>query len=172
MIESYCAVLQPTDIPNLGGYFEKLSPETKSRFGPHRFDLLTLKFIYQANDQHLGYLIRKSDDHEIIGYSVVKVGYLKHDANRLQSYGLTLSEKVDCTFAPSLADDYQGHGLGSKMFNYILVDLKTKGFKRVILWGGVQANNQRAVKYYQRLGFRVLGRFEYNGLNLDMILDV
>ncbi|MEQ9300666.1 MAG: GNAT family N-acetyltransferase [Cyclobacteriaceae bacterium] len=172
MIESYCMPLQPADLPDLQRYFERLSPETKSRFGPHRFDLLTLKFIYQANDQHLGYLIRKSDDHEIIGYSAVKGGYLEHDANRLQRYGLALSEKLDCTFAPSLADDYQGHGFGSKMFDYILMDLKTKGFRRIILWGGVQCNNHRAVRYYEKLGFRSVGQFEYNGLNLDMLLDI
>jgi GNAT superfamily N-acetyltransferase len=151
-------------------YFEQLSPQTKNQFGPHRFDLSTLMYLFQATQDHIGYLLKVDDG--IIGYSVVRRGYLAHDAPRLQAYGLTLSKKTDCNFAPSLADVYQGQGLGPQMFGDIRSDLKAAGFQRIFLWGGVQADNLRAVRYYKKLGFRSLGQFEHQGLNLDMALDL
>lgn len=45
------------------------------------------------------------------------------------------------------------------------------GTKRIILWGGVQAGNEKAVSYYLKHGFRTVGQFEHNGNNYDMILD-
>ena len=42
---------------------------------------------------------------------------------------------------------------------------------RFILWGGVQSNNERALRLYHKFGFRTLGYFDYNGLNTDMIHD-
>ncbi len=170
--EHYCVELKPADLPELQRYLDNLSPETKSRFAPHRFDLLTLKFMFQSSDEHLGYLMKKEDNHQIIGYSVVKRGYLEHDADRLRGYGLHLSEKNDCTFAPSLADGHQGKGYGGIMFDFMLGKLKAMGFRRILLWGGVQSNNTGAVKYYQKLGFSSPGQFEYQGFNLDMIRDV
>ena len=45
------------------------------------------------------------------------------------------------------------------------------GFRRTGLWGGVQCNNEKAVNFYLKHGFRILGQFEYNGWNYDMVLD-
>jgi RimJ/RimL family protein N-acetyltransferase len=33
------------------------------------------------------------------------------------------------------------------------------GKRRMILWGGVLADNHRAIRYYEKNGFRLLGRF-------------
>ena len=166
----YIEPIDSSDIPSLVVYFKGLSTQTLSRFGPHRFDLSTLMYLYDAADDHLGFLLKQDDS--IIGYSVVRRGYLNHDSERLTQYGLELSGVTDCTFAPSIADSHQGQGLGKKMFDTIKDQLVALGFKRVILWGGVQADNFLAVAYYKKLGFQVLGQFEYHGTNYDMILDL
>lgn len=40
----------------------------------------------------------------------------------------------------------------------------------MLLWGGVQATNERAIRYYTRNGFEPVGRFWHNGKdNLDRV---
>lgn len=164
--------LNAGDIDSLSDYLHHLSLETVRRFGPHRFDKLTLIDLYQNSDKHIGYIVQDTETSEIIAYSIIKIGYLEHDSFRLLSYGLLPDPKTDCTFAPSVADDWQSMGIGKSLFNFILSDLRAIGIKRIILWGGVQSNNEKALKYYIRNSFRILGEFEYNGLNYDMILDL
>ena len=127
---------------------------------------------FQHTDQYKGYIVIDTEISEIVAYAVIKIGFLEHDRFRLQSVGITPDPVTDCTFAPSVADDWQSQGLGNIMFGFIVNHLKTMAIKRIILWGGVQSSNQRAVNYYTRHGFRNLGQFEYNGLNYDMILDI
>jgi len=69
-----------------------------------------------------------------------------------------------------VADAWQGYGLANHLLKFILADIKSPGFKRIILWGGVQCSNEPALKFYIKHGFKTLGSFEYNGLNNDMIL--
>jgi diamine N-acetyltransferase len=162
----------PEDLDDLYGYFSRLSSGTLRRFGPHPFDRKSLSDIYESQGNMLGYIALEAVTSEIIAYTVVKPGYLEHDCPRLRSYGLTLDKLTDCTLAPSVADAWQGKGVGSSLFDFILADLKKRGLKRVILWGGVQSDNLAAVGFYRKKGFRELGQFEYQGWNLDMILDV
>lgn len=164
--------LTTADIYKLSHYLQDLGPETVKRFGPHGFDIQSVSELYQSPDQYSGYIAEDADTTEIIAYSIIKTGYLEHDGNRLQSYGFTPDEKTDCTFAPSVADQWQSQGIGNSLFHFIISDLKTKGFRRIILWGGVQSSNKKAVNYYLKNGFIKLGQFEHNGLNDDMILEV
>lgn len=163
--------LEPTDINALVAYLQQLSPETKSRFGPHAFDKETVAYFYQ-NPGMAGFIAEEMASGNIIAYAIIKTGYLQHDSHRLQSYGLQLDGHTDCTFAPSVADAWQGAGIGGHLFAYILGWLRQNNIRRIILWGGVQAGNERAVHYYQNKGFSKLGGFEYNGWNYDMILAI
>ncbi len=104
----------------------------------------------------------------MIAYAIIRHGYLEHDSPRLSAYGLQLNHQTDGSFAPSVADNWQGKGLGKELFDFILPELSARGINRIILWGGVQRNNERAVRYYQKLGFQSLGHFEYHGMNTDM----
>lgn len=153
-------------------YLSLLSPETKKRFGPHPFDRQSIMEIFNKSDHYRGYLAVDTENSEIIAYSIVKQGYLEHDRFRLESYGLTLNSMTDVTYAPSVADAWQSQGVGNQLFHYMLGDLKQRRIKRIILWGGVQADNEKAVKFYLKNGFRVLGKFEYNGQNQDMVLEI
>jgi len=160
------------DFDKLFDYLQRLSPETKKRFGPHMFDKESIIDFYENSNKHSGYIAQDTETLEIIAYSIIKVGYLESDSFRLRSYGLTPDNKTDCTFAPSVADLWQSLGVGNSLFSFILSDLKANEIKRIILWGGVQCDNYKAVNYYLKNGFSTLGQFEYNGQNYDMILEI
>jgi diamine N-acetyltransferase len=164
--------LNSDDFDLLVDYLQYLSADTMKRFGPHKFDKQSIIDLFENSGCHLGYIAEDAFTAEIMAYCIVKMGYLEHDRFRLQSYGLTLSHETDCTFAPSVADQWQSLGIGNSVFSFILSDLKEKGIKRIILWGGVQCDNDKAVNYYSRNGFRTLGQFEYNGLNYDMVYEI
>jgi diamine N-acetyltransferase len=165
--------LRADDAIQLFQYLNDLSLETRQKFGPHLFDRDTIENICcQPDHGEWRYIAENPDNNRIIAYAIIKKGYLLHDASRLSSYGFHLSEKSDCTFAPSAADPWQSSGLGSKLFEYILQDIRQEGFTRMILWGGVQSNNEKAVKFYLKYDFRISGEFEYKGKNFDMIKEI
>jgi len=165
--------LDRSDFDNLCIYLNRLSPETRKRFGPHAFDKQSIIDFY-SDEQHiqLGYIVLDLQTNQILAYAIIKTGYLEHDRLRLESYGFELNADHDCTFAPSVADNLQGQGLGKGLFQFILADLKTRDMRRIILWGGVQANNERAIQYYLKNGFIRIGQFEHNGTHYDMVLTI
>ena len=163
--------LVSADLGGLLHYLHHLSNETKSRFGPHPFDKDFVIHFYNANDV-TGYIAEHKISNAVIAYAVVKKGILPHDTERLLNYHYPNIENNCCTYAPSVADEWQGKGIGKLMFLYIVNDCKNKGINRIILWGGVQTANERAVNFYKKLGFVTLGNFEYNGSNEDMLLEL
>lgn len=158
-----------TDLEQLVTYLSALGKETRAFFGPHGFDKTSLTRFYQ-DPKNTAYIA--SEENRIVAYAILRQGFLQHDAPRLSSYGLDLDPDTDASFAPSVADDWQGRGLGRSLFTYITNDLSNGKVTRLILWGGVQTGNQRAVRYYQQLGFRTLGYFEYHGWNADMVYEI
>jgi len=168
----YLRRLNSTDLENLLHYFENLSIETKKRFGPHQFEKQPVIDFYDYQDIHRGYVACSVDTNEIVAYAIIKLGFLESDYNRFLSYGIKLDSKTDCEFAPSVADLWQSCGIGNKLFHFILEDLKRTDVKRIVLWGGVQADNEKAVNYYKKNNFKQLGQFTHNGENFDMLLDI
>jgi len=160
------------DYTQLINYFDKLSPETTKRFGPHKFDKQTLIDLFERSQNYNGYIAVDTLTSEIIAYSILKTGYLEHDRLRFESYGLTLHGITDYTYAPSVADAWQSLGVGSLLFDFVLSDIKSIQVKRVLLWGGVQCENHKAVNFYFKKGFNIVGVFEYYGLNYDMSLTL
>ncbi len=160
---------QPSDAKNLAGYLNHLSPESKKRFGPHPFDEQSITNLYHSSPFLTGFLAIDPATTFIEAYAVVKRGILEHDRSRLESYGLMLDDASDCTFAPSVSDAWQGKGLGTEMLQYILSDLQQVGIKRIFLWGGVQADNHQALRFYQKNGFEILGKFVHQGENFDLL---
>lgn len=153
-------------------YFNNLSQQSKSRFGPHPFNGESIAELAGNTEKYKMYVAVNPDDNSIVAYAIVLVGWLESDAPRLLSYGL-IPQKGDCTFAPSVADSWQSRGVGSDFFRFILDDLKTFfQLERIILWGGVQSSNHKAVGFYKKHGFTVLGEFEHNGGNFDMLLNI
>lgn len=161
------------DFDSLHIYLQNLSSDSKRRFGPHPFDKESITLFYSAGSGNTGYLAECLETKAIAAYAIIKTGYIPHDAFRFQSYGITLNKYTDCTFAPSVADDWQSCGVGNAMFTFILEELKGTAINRMILWGGVQASNIRAVNYYAKFGFKKMGSFcDNNGENHDMYFTI
>jgi len=153
-------------------YLVNLSVESKARFGPHPFTPDGIEEVFGSSCEVRGYIALEAGTDQIIAYSIIKAGYLEADGIRYSGYGFQLPGSAVCTFAPSVTDQWQGSGLGSNMFEFILNDIRQSDFRTMILWGGVQASNSRALFFYQKRGFRVAGEFEHGGPNLDMYLPL
>ena len=108
------------------------------------------------------------DQDKIMAYAIVLRGYTRGEHHRYQAYEGELNEQTDYTLAPSVADACQSQGIGSALYQYVEQELRKIGAQKIVLWGGVQLSNQRAVRFYLKHGFRTLAQFEYQGTNLDM----
>ncbi|MFN7119848.1 MAG: GNAT family N-acetyltransferase [Saprospiraceae bacterium] len=165
-------LVQEEDEPYLLAYLHSLSEESKSRFAPHPFDAETIHLICKDGYSDTRYYIAEhAKTHDIIAYALLKLGTLKNDAERYANqHQQPLDEALTCTYAPSVADAYQNQGLGSLLLEYILLDVYLLGRKCVVLWGGVQAGNEKALQYYHRRGFQSVGTFQRDIIeNYDMI---
>lgn len=159
------------DLEPLLHYLHQLSPATVRRFQPHPFYRTELINFYQHHEHEAWVAVDPSSE-TIVAYTVLKKGYLHHDYPRLQQYGVDISYDDCYTIAPSVTDEWQSEGVGQLLFNYVLDEMKSRNVKQLILWGGVQIDNIKAVRFYQKNGFRSLGHFQYNGLNEDMMLPL
>lgn len=159
------------DFEHLLIYLHHLSPNTAKRFQPHSYHKEEVN-IFHTNPEHEAWIAVDPPTNKIIAYTVLKRGYLHHDYPRLQQYGVPIFYEHCYTVAPSVTDEWQSTGVGQLLFDYVLAEIKSRNVKQVILWGGVQIDNIKAVRFYQKNGFRSLGHFQYNGLNEDMILPL
>jgi diamine N-acetyltransferase len=166
-------LIKHSDEIKLLHYFSGLSPQTKTYFGPHAFDEETVSLIcHDFSNEYIRVVAETEGRQSIIAYAIIKNGFLQHDAARLMAYGLQLNTSADCTFAPSVADEWQSAGVGAAMLNFIIPMLQQQNKQRIILWGGVQCSNEKAIAFYKKYAFTILGSFEYNGMNYDMIKDI
>ena len=94
-----------------------------------------------------------------------------YDRDRWNRYGVVLNNHDFALLAPSVADKFQSLGLGNRMLLAMKNELKVMGRKHLILWGGVQDSNYKAMAFYEKNGFRYAGKFVYQGMNIDMILS-
>ncbi len=169
-------LLRPEDAELLGRYFLRLSEETRRRFGPHPFTMeQAQKLCAEINYYDTLRLIavtEKGGQPQVIAYFILQLGIKEAEKKRYQAHGMVLDECKDCTFAPSVADAYQNRGLGSTLMPKILDLARRFGFQRMVLMGGTQATNYRAIHFYEKFGFRKVGDFLTKGgvNNHDMIL--
>jgi diamine N-acetyltransferase len=168
--------LQPDDALRLGAYFTALSAETRSRYGPHPFDQTTADAICAALEPadilRMVATVPHHGEERIIAYFLLKHGLWENDRERYNRLGIPLDTETDSTLAPSVADDYQDQGVGSLMIRHVLRVAAMLSRQRLVLWGGVQATNVRAIHFYTKSGFIKVGEFYTNMNNHDMILSL
>ena len=164
-------LLQANDKENLFEYFDRhFSKESKSRFGPHAFDQETINAICQNPVEEIMRYVAIDEEKNIVAYMLIKQVMIEWDAKRYASRNQTYDLATSVTFAPSVADAWQSSGVGSLMNNIIEEDLKRRGVKNIILWGGVQATNEKAVNFYKKLGYQYIASFWHDGKdNYDMV---
>lgn len=171
-------LVSPVDSAILGDYFTSLSDETRRRYGPHPFDRETAERLCRTTDPaevlRMIAVVPGSTGERVIAYFILILGIRDDDAKRYTKLSLPLDASTDCTLAPSVADEYQSQGLGSILMNRLIVLSRQLGRRRMVLWGGTQATNDRAIHFYHKHGFKTVGEFQepagFN--NYDMIMDL
>lgn len=168
------SLLGKDDCGLLAAFFESLSEQTRSKYGPHP---LTREFVNNTlvnnldkSDVHR-YIIRSAT--KVIGYFIVDFNHYPDETRRYQSYQILLDSAVDPVFAPCIADDYQNQGVASQAMTALIEVLRQRQVRSLVLMGGTQAPNTLARRFYKKFGFEELGGFytEHNGLdNFDMRL--
>jgi Uri superfamily endonuclease/ribosomal protein S18 acetylase RimI-like enzyme len=169
-------LLGERDAAALGSYFVGLSDRTKSRYGPHAFDLATAQAICASLDPHdmlcVIATVGAGASERIIAYMLVKLGVRESDGARYAALGIPLSPPESAALAPSVADAYQNQGLGGAMFASVAAMARSVGVRRLVLWDGVIADNLLAQGFYRKVGFAKVGEFQTGVLSHDMIADL
>lgn len=169
--EVHIRLLNNSDFDRLMHYLHGLQAATVQRFQPHSFQPQDVLSFYQQQGTEACVAIDPLTN-ELVGYAVLKKGLLPHDVPRLQQYQYPLQYDAAYTFAPSVKDDWQSTGVGQLMMDFIRAEMQSRNIRQLVLWGGVQSGNEKAVRFYRKNGFRLLGSFEYNGPNDDMLLEL
>ena len=163
--------LESNDAEMLAAYFAKLSDLTKARFGPHP---LTTDFVVhlceKPNDTADRFVILPKSPELIVGYFILEFEMSPHEKGRYLSQGIVLEQGLDILFAPSVADDFQNCGLASQVMPAIVDHCRKKGARSLVLMGGTQANNNRAIAFYEKFGFLRFGGYQTGIFNYDMRL--
>lgn len=167
--------LDMRDVPELAEFLEGLSPETRRLSTFDSYDLTQAEELCDAINKYdkLRFVIQ-SKDKRIVGLIELSFGLPSGDIERFKNAGIDLNPEADLRFGPTLADNYQGKGVGSKIFPLVVQIAQRFDKKRIILWGGVLEDNLRAIRYYEKCGFKRIDTFEDNkGVKkLDMILEI
>jgi len=166
--------LEGTDKEALYHYLQNLSVESRSRFGPHPFDQLTIDMICEQLDKDIQrYIAVDESTSTIVAYMLIQQGMIEADQQRYTQRNQFFLRDNTVTYAPSVADDWQSSGLGTAMVNIIEKELLNRGIARIILWGGVQASNLKALNFYKKIGYQFVGSFWYdNKDNHDMMKEL
>jgi ribosomal protein S18 acetylase RimI-like enzyme len=165
--------LEMNDKEMLSEYFAALSAETKSRFGPHPLtDEFAAHLCSKTGDSADRFVIVPKNEAKIVGYFIVGFELSPHEKGRYFSQGIKLEQGMDVLFAPSVADDYQNCGLASRVMQAILFHARQKGARSLVLMGGTQATNSRAIAFYEKFGFIKYGGYQTEVFNHDMRLEI
>lgn len=93
------------------------------------------------------------------------------ELSRYAGYGIALDPQRTARFGPCVADAQQGSGLAAALLPPTWDAVRLLGCGRVVLYGGVHADNVRAQRFYRRHGFVDVGAFD-GGASIDMMLDI
>jgi len=163
--------LEPADKESLFNYLQMLSPESRSRFGPHPLDWATIQAIFdQPHESIKRYIAIRDTENAVIAYMLIQQGMIEADLQRYSQRNQFFDLDKTVTFAPSVADDWQSTGLGAAMSAWIEKELRDREINKIILWGGVQGSNLKAVNFYKKSGYQFLASFRHDEKdNYDMI---
>lgn len=152
--------LLPRDVEALTEFLESLSPLTRYRWLLPSYDRAAAQEMCDAVGRH-GKLRLVAVDRSGVVFGLFELSFeiLEKEHARFGLYGIELDERHDCRFGPCLRDSHQRRGLASALMPSVDRAAAAFGRTRMILWGGVLADNAPARAFYARQGFSELGRF-------------
>ena len=119
-------------------------------------------------------LILEGEQAAIIGLVEYSFDLVPDDLNRCEAHGVPLDATMDCRFGLCLADRFQSRGMGSTLLPFAIQIARQFGRRRMILWGGVHADNEQAIRFYRKNQFEEVGGFvNQDGRDcVDMMLTI
>ncbi|MFF5900738.1 GNAT family N-acetyltransferase [Streptomyces argenteolus] len=164
-----------TDAERLAGFLSDLSAESRRLSTFDGYDLAAASELCDAIARYdkLRLVLEDVPSGRIVGLLEFSLDLHPGDIARYGAAGIRLTT-TDCRFGLTLADNHQGRGVGTHVFPLVTGVARRFGKKRVILLGGVLADNPRALHYYRKNGFLSAGPFTGadGRRSLDMILDL
>ncbi|MCC6445410.1 MAG: GNAT family N-acetyltransferase [Armatimonadetes bacterium] len=129
-----------SDAEGLFRYFRGLSPQSRAFFHPHPFEIEDARRIARdaANTDSVRVVAIAGD--EVVGYAFIQK---QNYTPRIPVLGI------------GIADAYQNAGLGRKMMDILTAASRARGHEGIDL--NVYKNNERAIRLYSVLGFRIIG---------------
>jgi GNAT superfamily N-acetyltransferase len=164
-------LLQTEDAAAFSVFLEALGEETRKFFGPHPLDKAEARRLCALQPEDgVRRVVACDPQGRIVGYFILELGLREEDASRYAARGQPLAAERCATLAPVVAEDYQNARLAGALFPRICEETRAAGRDRIVLMGGTQERNGRAVRFYQREGFEPHGRFEHppGVWNIDM----
>jgi RimJ/RimL family protein N-acetyltransferase len=121
----------------------------------------------------LRFVLEKDGNKELIGLFEFSFSIPLGDKERYKKYNIKLSE-ADCRIGPILKDEYQSKGIGTLVLPILISIAREFNKNRIILWGGVQQDNHKAINFYGKNGFKNVGPFVNKDkiACYDMILEI
>lgn len=167
-------IANKSDAVNIASYYLQLTDAAKKKFAPHDFSVDYLSKNILENNDYVSVIAEDESTKNILGYAVTQLWIFDYDINRWSTYHIPIKneDRKYCCFAPSVADKYHHTGIGSHLLQFTKSILKEKSIDFILLWGGVKCYNIPAVRFYLKNKFKLIGHFEYEGGNYDMLLSI
>lgn len=166
--------LMVADARDLAEFLASLSEQTRQRWHLPSYDYPMAVELCAAIGRYDKVRLVVLTDEQIVALLEFSLDVPLADLLRFASYGITLGP-IDCRFGPCVRDDFQRRGIASALMPTVLDVARRFGRRRIILWGGVRADNGPALGFYRKHGFVELGSFRDPTLGvtaIDMILNV
>jgi hypothetical protein len=174
MITSSSISIKPLQKENkqpLLNFYHQLTADSKRNFQPHPFDEASVDSICSTVSKNiLYYSVTTFGSSDIVAYAIFKKGFIEHDIHRFQDYPIALSPRDYFSIALAFADDVSEQNR-LQILTLLFKEIKKKGAKKIILWGGIHECNQSMLQLYLKSGFRILGEFNHHGKCFDLIKD-
>ncbi len=155
--------LIPGDVEKLARFLADLSPESRRLSTFSSYDRATARELCDAIARYdklrFAVVEQTAPDEPIVGLLEFSFDLTAGDILRYTKHNSPLNPATDCRFGPTLADEWQNRGIGSLLLPPLFAVARRFGRTRIILWGGVLADNARAIRYYAKNGFVHVGNF-------------
>lgn len=160
------------DTPALFDFFESLSPASKRRFQPHPLTLDAARGLCEAASSSTLRLVVLAQS-QIVAYFILEPQVSRYEVGRYLDQGIELEAGKDWMFAPAVTDQLQNEGIASEAMPHLLALARAAGARSLVLMGGTQATNARAIAFYEKFSFKRHGGYQTEVFNHDMrfVLD-
>jgi GNAT superfamily N-acetyltransferase len=124
----------------LGAYFLGLSPGTRALYAPHPMDRETADSLCAAaaSSDVIRFIAVLPGD-GVIAYDILMPGLTDGETERYRRAGVDADPGRDCLVAPSVADAWQGRGVGTPCLRHVISVARRLGRRRLMLMGGFRA---------------------------------